>query len=102
MQRYKVEVSDRAKTMLGAHAKFLAQKNPAAAREMKVRILTAVRSLSGMPERCPFFDGDFVPRNKYHKIVVDNRYLILYQIKDTTVYVDHIIDGRQDYGWLVR
>ena len=102
MQRYRVEVSDRAKTMLGAHAKFLAQKSPTAAREMKVKVLTAIRSLSGMPERCPFFDGDFVPRNKYHKLVVDKRYLILYQVKDLTVFVDYVIDGRQDYSWLVR
>ena len=102
MQRYRVEVSDRAKTMLGLHARFLAQKSPSAARDMKMKILMAVRSLSEMPERCSFFDGEFVPRNKYHKMVVDNRYLILYQIKDLAVYVDYIIDGRQDYSWLVR
>jgi len=102
VQQYKVEASDRAKTMLGAHAMFLAHKNPSAAREMKEKILSAIRSLSSMPERYPFFDGEFVPRNKYHKMVVDNRYLILYQIKDSIVFVDYIIDGRQDYYWLVR
>ena len=102
MQRYRIEVSDRAKNMLGAHAKFLAQKSPPAAREMKVRILTAIRSLSSLPERCPFFDSEFIPRCKYHKMIVDNRYLILYQIKDSVVFVDYIIDGRQDYSWLVR
>jgi len=102
MQRFKVEVSDRAKTMLGAHIKFLAQKNPASARDIKDKIITAIRSLSGMPERCPFFNSEFVPHNKYHKLVVDNRYLILYQIKDSNVFVDYIIDGRQDYNWLVR
>ena len=47
-------------------------------------------------------DGEFVPRNKYHKMVVDNRYLILYQIKDRMIFVDYIMDGRQDYSWLVR
>jgi len=102
MQQYKVEVSDRAKIMLGAHAKFLAQKNPSAAREMQGKVLTAIRSLSSMPERSPFFDSEFVPRNKYHKMVVDNRYIILYQIKDIVVFVDYIIDGRQDYSWLIR
>ena len=102
MQRYKIEISDRAKTMLGAHAKFLAQKSPSAAREMKVKMLKAIRSLSDIPERCPFFEGEFVPRNKYHKMVVDNRYLILYQIRDWMVFVEYILDGRQDYSWLVR
>ena len=102
MQRYKIEVSDRAKTMLGAHVKFLAQKSPSAAREIKVEVLAAIRSLSSMPERYSFFVGEFIPNNKYHKMVVDNRYLVLYQIKDGIVFVDYIIDGRQDYNWLVR
>jgi len=102
MQRYRIEVSDRAKTMLGAHVKFLAQKSPSAAREMKAEILAAIRSLTNMPERRPFFDSEFIPRNKYHKMVVDNRYLILYQVKGLIVFVDYVIDGRQDYGWLVR
>ena len=102
MQRYKIIISDRSKTMLGAHVKFIAQNSLSAARDTKEKILTSIRSLFHMPERCPFFDGDFVPRNKYHKMIVENRYLILYQIKDVTVFVDYIIDGRQDYNWLVR
>jgi len=102
MQRYNVNVSDRAKNMLGANVKFLAQKSPSAARDMKDKIITAIRSLSSIPERCPFFDSDFVPRNKYHKMVVDSRYLLLFQIKDSVVLVDYILDGRQDYSWLVR
>ena len=102
MQKYKVEVSARAKNMLGAHVRFLAQKSPSAARDMKTRLLKAIRSLSTMPERNPFFDGEFVPFNKYHKLVDDNRYLLLYQIRNGKVYVDYIIDGRQDYSWLVR
>ena len=88
--------------MLGAHVKFIAQNNISAARDTKEKILASIRSLFDMPERCSFFDGDFVPRNKYHKMIVESRYLILYQIKDKTVYVDYIIDGRQDYNWLVR
>jgi len=88
--------------MLGVHVKFLAQKSPSAARDTKDKIIAAIRSLSSMSERCPFFDGDFVPRNKYHKMVVDGRYLLLFQIKDRVVFVDYVIDGRQDYSWLVR
>ena len=102
MQQYNVCVSDRAKNMLGTHVKFLAQKSPSAAYDMKDKIITAIRSLSSMPERCPFFNGDFVPHNKYHKMVLDSRYLLLFQIRDSVVFVDYIIDGRQDYSWLVR
>ena len=47
-------------------------------------------------------DAQFVPVNKYHKMCVGKWYLILYQIKDQTAYVDYIVDCRQDCGWLVR
>ena len=55
-----------------------------------------------MPHRYPFFEAEFMPANKYHKMFVANWYLILYQIQDDTVYVDYILDCRKDYGWLLR
>ena len=63
--------------------------------------MNAIRSLSIMPERFPFLTAEFIPLNKYHKMFVEKYYLILYQIKDQTVFVDYIVDCRQDYGWLV-
>ena len=29
-------------------------------------------------------------------------YLILYKIQDDTVYIEYVIDGRQDYEWLIK
>jgi hypothetical protein len=100
--QYEVIVSDRARQMLAGHVMFLAQKNPIAARKIKTDIICAVISLKQIPERYPFLDTEFVPRNKYHKMFVEKWYLVLYQIKDKTVYVDFILDCRQDYGWLAR
>jgi plasmid stabilization system protein ParE len=100
--QYKVIVSDRARQMLAGHVHFLAQKSPAAALKAKDNLMNAIRSLSIMPERFPFLTAEFIPLNKYHKMFVEKWYLILYQIKDQTVYVDYIVDCRQDYGWLAR
>jgi len=100
--QYKVIVSDRARQMLAGHVRFLAQKSPAAARRTKNELMDAIRSLATMPERFPFLSAQFVPMNKYHKMFVEKSYLILYQIKDQTVFVDYIVDCRQDYGWLVQ
>jgi plasmid stabilization system protein ParE len=102
MVRYKVIVADRARKMLGVHIQFMSRVSLPAARETQRRLLVAIRSLDKIPERFPFLDEDFVPRNKYHKMFVENWYLVLYQIKDNTVYVDYIVDCRQDYGWLIR
>jgi plasmid stabilization system protein ParE len=79
----------------------MAQINPSAARNTKAKLLAAIRSLSTMPERFPFLDEEFVPRGKYRKMFVERWYLLLYQIKEQTVYVDYIADCRQDYGWLI-
>ena len=100
--QYKVVVSDRTRQMLANHVRFQAQKSLPAARRTKNELLKALHSLSTMPERFPFLDVDFIPSNKYHKMFIQKWYLILYQIKDQTVYVDYIVDCRQDYGWLVH
>lgn len=100
--QYKVIVSDRARQMLASHVRFLAQKSPTAARKIKNDLMDAIRSLHQMPERFPFLEAEFIPPNKYHKMFIEKWYLILYQIKDHTVYVDYIVDCRQDYGWLVK
>jgi plasmid stabilization system protein ParE len=88
--------------MLADHIWFLAQKGPAAARKVKNSLSEAMRSLRRMPERYPCLDAEFIPTNKFHKMFVEKWYLILYQIKDQTVFMDYIVDCRQDYKWLVR
>jgi plasmid stabilization system protein ParE len=100
--KYHIIISERAKEMLGIHIRFLAQVNTAAASKLKNRLVAEIRSLQTMPQRFPFFNEDYIPANKYHKLYVENWYLVLYQIKDDTVYVDWILDCRQDYPWLLR
>ncbi|MDD4171111.1 MAG: type II toxin-antitoxin system RelE/ParE family toxin [Syntrophomonas sp.] len=100
--QYKVIVSDRVRQILAGHVRFLAQKSPTAARKIKNDLMEAIRSLHQMPERFPFLEAEFIPPNKYHKMFIEKWYLILYQVRDQTVYVDYIVDGRQDYGWLIR
>ena len=100
--KYKVIISDRAKESLGLHLRFLAQVSKPAAVKLKHRFLEEIRSLQEMPQRYPFLNEDSIPVNKYHKLYVENWYLILYQIRDDTVYVDWIVDCRRDYQWLLK
>ena len=101
-KRYKVIVSDKAKRMLGTHILFLARVNKEAAASKKKEIMAAMRSLSQIPQRFPFFEEMYVPPNKYHKMFVQKWYLVLYQIQDDTVYVEYILDCRKDYNWLLH
>ena len=100
--KYKVIISDRAKQNLVALLSFLAQINKPSAQKRKSRLISEIRPLEELPLRYPFFQADYIPVNKYHKLYVENWYLVLYQIKDNTVYVDWILDCRQDYQWLLK
>ncbi len=100
--KYEVIVSYKAKEQIALHVAFLAKVKKESARKVKSRLINALNSLFEMPERHPFFDENLIPKNKYHKMYVENWYLILYQIRDNKVYVDYIIDCRQDYGWLIK
>ncbi len=101
-KKYKVIVSDKAKRMLGTHIRFMAQANKEAAAAKKKEIMSALCSLSQMPQRFPFFEEMYITPNKYHKMFIEKWYLVLYQIQDDTVYVDYILDCRKDYGWLIH
>ena len=101
-KKYKVIVSARAKQMLGMHIRFMAQVNKDAANAKKKELITAMRSLEHMPQRFPYFEEPYIPLNKYHKMFVEKWYLVLYQIKDDTVYVEYILDCRKDYSRLIH
>ena len=100
--QYKVIISDRAREMLSTHIRFLAHLNKTAAVKLKTRLVEEIRALQDMPQRYPFFNEKYIPANKYHKLYVENWYLVLYQIRDDTVYVDWIVDCMQDYQWLLH
>lgn len=101
-KKYKVIISDRAKRMLGMHIRFMAQVSKEAAVAKKKEIMTAMRSLTQMPQRFPFLEGSYITPNKYHRMFIEKWYLVLYQIQDDTVYVEYILDCRKEYGWLIR
>ncbi len=69
--------------------------------KVKNDLMGAIRSLQQIPERFPFLEAEFIPFNKYHKMFVEKVYLIFISDQDQMVYVDHIVDCRQDYEWLM-
>ena len=97
--KYRVIASARAAQMLVSHAAFLAQVSPAAAERLTVEFEKAAKSLEQMPQRCPWLKGEYIPKNAYRFILFEKRYMLIFQIVD---HADHVVDCRQDYGWLIR
>ena len=101
-EKYTVIVSDRAKHMLGMHIRFMAPNQQTCGCKIKEEIMNAMRSLQKCHVASHSFNEPYIPVNKYHKMYVPKWYLILYQVQDNTVYVDYILDCREDYSWLIR
>ena len=88
--------------MLGNHVNFIARISVKAAKDTQNEIMRAMRSLTYMPERFPYIDDESVIPNKYHKMCIAKWYAVIYEIKDDKVFVDYIVDCRQDYNWLLQ
>ena len=100
--RYEVIVSNKAAQMMKEHVSFLAQVNVEAALALTEVFREALLSLKDFPQRCPFLSSEYLPKNKYRKLIVQRRYIFFYQIVEQTVFVDYLVDCRQDYEWLLR
>ena len=92
-KEYNVIISDRAASELKKHIAFLARVAPDAAKRLRKEI----ESLAFMPESFPWLYHELLPKNKYRKKLAAKRYLLIYQIKGSTVYLDYILDCRRDY-----
>lgn len=100
MKQFEVILSDNAIDMLEEHLSFIWKVDEAKARKTNAEIFKGIFSLDTLPERCPYMENEILPRGKYHKLLIAKWYLILYQIRGGIVYVDAIIDCRQDPDWL--
>jgi plasmid stabilization system protein ParE len=87
--------------MLVLHTRYLAGVSPPAAARLRKSIVEAARSLESFPERGSWLIDSFLPPHKYRKLLVEERYLIIYQVKDSTVNIDCVVDCREDYQWLL-
>ena len=98
---YTLIIADRALEMLTEHVCFLARVSERAARRLIQEFEKKAKTLESTPERYPWLSDPLLPAHKYRKLLFEKRYLIVYQIKQKTVYVDAVVDCRQDYRWLL-
>lgn len=98
---YTVIISDRAADMLLEHLRFIAQASIESADRLRIEIIEAAKSLEQFPGRNLRLSDPALPVNKYRKMVINRRYLIIYQIRADMVFVEYILDCRQNYKWLI-
>jgi plasmid stabilization system protein ParE len=97
--KYQVIVAERADRMLLAHTAFLARVSPNSARKLLADFRTATKLISENPKKYPYADGidvPDIPEEIYRKCLFFGRYKAIYLIEDATVYIDAVIDCRQE------
>ncbi|MET1249359.1 type II toxin-antitoxin system RelE/ParE family toxin [Sporolactobacillus sp. STCC-11] len=100
-KRYSIVVSEQALEMLVSHTRFLANVSIEAAEKLIKAFEYAADLLQIMPERNPWLHDENLPIHKYRKLVLDKHYLLIYQIKNERVFIDYVVDCRQNYRWLL-
>jgi len=98
---YDVKITDTAWEHMMEHSRFLAGVSVNAANQLVDDLLESADSLKQMPERCSWLTHDAIPFQKYRKIFFGNYHMALFQIQGNMVYINAVIDCRQDYGWLL-
>ena len=98
-KKYSIILSRRADIMLLKHTEFLAQVSPAAARRLLKEFQSATGFLVSNPFQYPFadsLDAPGIPLATYRKCLFEGRYKALFLIEEDDVYIDAIIDCRQE------
>jgi plasmid stabilization system protein ParE len=83
--------------MLQYHADFLANVSQKAADRLVDKFYSLIDTLKTRPERYTWLDNDKLPKHKYRKLTFEKHYMILYHVDGDTVFVDAVIDARQQY-----
>ena len=101
IQEVRVVVSKRAAQQLVEHAAFAARLDEKLAHKLVSDFRQAAVSLERFPFRNSVLRSEVFTVEKYRKLIFDKYHILLYQVKDQVVYVEYVIDGRQDYQWLL-
>lgn len=96
MGKYTVIVSKRADTMLIRHARFLANVSTPAAKGLKKDFSKVLDALEENPFQFPVETEYELPAGQYRKALFYKRYKVLFTVEGKNVYLDAVLDCRQD------
>ena len=98
-RKFNVKLAKRAEKMLLAHTKFIAQVNLSAARRLVLEFKKIEARLTENPYQFPYadeLDVPGIPPETYRKCLFDGRYKALILIEEHVVFIDAVIDCRQE------
>ena len=95
MEKYRIIIATRVKKQLLNHILFLSKVSIPAAKRMRNSFEEVLVRLKDNPFQFPL-DQTFAKLGlSYRKALFDKRYKVLFLVEDDTVYIDSVIDCRQ-------
>ena len=97
--KYDVRLANRADRMLLAHTEFISRISTSAGRKLLSEFRSAESRLSEDPYLFPFADDldvPGIPPETYRKCLFYGRYKAIFLIDGSNVFIDAIIDCRQE------
>jgi plasmid stabilization system protein ParE len=98
-KKYNIKLASRADKMMLSHTEFLAKASPDAARKLLAEFKKAIKRIDDNPLQFPFADEIDVPGilpRTYRKCLIRQRYKALFLVEGNDVFIDAIIDCRQE------
>ena len=96
MANYNVIVAERADKMLISHAWFLAKASKSAALRLADGFEAVLRELGENPYQFPMETDDNLPKGLYRKALFCKWYKAVFIVENESVYLDAVLDCRQD------
>lgn len=94
MTKYDIRIYPEARDQLVWHAGFLRNVSEDAAERFIKSFTEAIKTLEEMPNRCPVF------MEVYRRLIFEKRYMIIFRIDGETVFVEYVLDQRQDHRFI--
>ncbi|MDR1997556.1 MAG: type II toxin-antitoxin system RelE/ParE family toxin [Candidatus Margulisbacteria bacterium] len=93
--KYRIKIAPGVDKRISAHIEFLARVSKVAAQKLAGTLIQDIYSLEELPLRNPAYNNSADPPEKYRYLVSNNKYRIVYQVAEHTVYIYDIQDCRQ-------
>lgn len=97
---YTVVFASRVDAQLLKHTEFLARVSVPAAKAFRNAFAQLLEELETNPFRFPVETDLNLPKELYRKALFAKRYKALFSVQGSTVYLDAVVDCRQDTGYL--
>ena len=95
-ERYNVIVHPSVFLQLIKHIRFATNVNSKFTKAIRDKFYKELYELPNNPKQYPLWQTDFELSNPYRSILIKKRYLIIFYIEETNIFVDYFLDCRMD------